>query len=205
MFYDGYPDKGRCAAGDGHAAAGYNFVLPHDVAATATTQAAWRYCGKCHGMFYDGYPDKGTCPSGGGHAAIGYNFVLPYIPATSNPVPPRLEPIQQTPWIDVVFSGSITNASFHVTGRGFLANRPATNQGVAIRVVDANAAIETRRAFTGSSSDGRIDGSIQGDLSGLTLNALGVATLTFSATDGRPNRADATGFLWSNTVRINFP
>ena len=29
MFYDGYPDKGHCAAGGGHLAQGFNFVLPH--------------------------------------------------------------------------------------------------------------------------------------------------------------------------------
>jgi hypothetical protein len=29
MFYDGYPNKGRCAAGEGHLAQGFNFVLPH--------------------------------------------------------------------------------------------------------------------------------------------------------------------------------
>lgn len=29
MFYDGYEAKGRCTAGDGHSAQGYDFVLPH--------------------------------------------------------------------------------------------------------------------------------------------------------------------------------
>jgi len=27
MFYDGYANKGRCPAGGGHVAQGYNFVL----------------------------------------------------------------------------------------------------------------------------------------------------------------------------------
>jgi hypothetical protein len=27
MFFDGFPAKGRCAAGGGHAAQGFNFVL----------------------------------------------------------------------------------------------------------------------------------------------------------------------------------
>ena len=31
MFYDGFPDKGNCAAGGGHNAAGYNFDLPYDI------------------------------------------------------------------------------------------------------------------------------------------------------------------------------
>ena len=29
MFYDGYPQKGRCSAGGAHFAQGYGFVLPH--------------------------------------------------------------------------------------------------------------------------------------------------------------------------------
>ena len=29
MSYDGYPDKGHCAAGGAHLAQGFNFVLPH--------------------------------------------------------------------------------------------------------------------------------------------------------------------------------
>lgn len=78
LFFDGYPDKGVCAAGGGNEAIGYNFVLPYDVPGTSTTQDAWRYCGKCHGMFYDGYADKGRCAAGGGHEAAGYNFVLPH-------------------------------------------------------------------------------------------------------------------------------
>lgn len=78
MFFDGYPAKGVCAGGDGHASIGYYFSLPYDVPATATDQPDWRYCGKCQSMFYDGYPQKGRCPAGGGHSAIGYNFVLPH-------------------------------------------------------------------------------------------------------------------------------
>ena len=78
LFFDGYPEKGRCPAGGGHIAIGYNFVLPHDVPGTSTGQRDWRYCDKCHGLFFDGYPEKGRCPADGGHAAIGYNFVLPH-------------------------------------------------------------------------------------------------------------------------------
>jgi hypothetical protein len=104
----------------------------------------------------------------------------------------------------VEFSGSLQRAKFHVTGSGFLKNRPPNNQGIAIRFVDANAVIETRREFTKSSDKGEIEHDIEGDLTGLTVNALGVATAAISATDGRPDRSDITGFLWSNTVRIDF-
>jgi hypothetical protein len=119
------------------------------------------------------------------------------------PPPPPHPPVVH-PTINVVFSGSITNAQFHVTGKDFLPNRPDNSQGVQIRFVDANSLVTTRRDFTGSKADGTIDDTIKGDLSGLTVNALGVATAAISATDGRPDPGDVTGFLWSNTVRIDF-
>jgi hypothetical protein len=34
MFFDGFPNKGNCAAGGGHDAQGFNFVLPHDLPAS---------------------------------------------------------------------------------------------------------------------------------------------------------------------------
>jgi hypothetical protein len=92
LFYDGYPDKGRCEAGGGHQAqlvplppfaSPLNFMLSYDVPETPTAQIAWRYCMNCHAMFFDGYPDKGACPAGGGHKALGHVFVLPYdVPET---------------------------------------------------------------------------------------------------------------------------
>ena len=73
-----------------------------------------------------------------------------------------------------------------------------------MRVVDANALVETRREFTGSSPQGTIDHLVEGDLTRLTLNALGIATVAISATDGRTVPNTPNEFLWSNTVRINF-
>lgn len=86
MFYNGYPNKGHCAAGGGHLAQGFNFMLPHDVPETKKAQAAWRYCEKCHAMFFDGYPQKGACAAGGGHRAQGFVFVLPHDVAPSGVV-----------------------------------------------------------------------------------------------------------------------
>jgi hypothetical protein len=134
------------------------------------------------------------------------------LPATLSALIRKLEagtptepPPPEPPRIEVAFSGSIEHARFHVTGSKFLPDRPNDEHGVAIRVVDANILIETRREFTGSKDDGRlIDRDIEGDLTGLTVNALGVATVAISATDGRPNPKDITGFLWSNTVRKDF-
>jgi hypothetical protein len=84
MFFDGFPEKGNCAAGGGHVAQGFMFALPHDIPPGPNSQDAWRYCGKCHAMFYDGFPQKGACPAdGGGHAAAGLGFVLPHdVPPT---------------------------------------------------------------------------------------------------------------------------
>jgi hypothetical protein len=77
MFFNGYPQKGRCPAGGGHRASeGANYFLPYDIPGTPNDQAPWRFCNKCHAMFYDGYPNKGRCPGGGGHTAAGYVFVL---------------------------------------------------------------------------------------------------------------------------------
>jgi hypothetical protein len=77
MFFDGYPTKGVCPAGGAHSAAGYDFVLPHDISGPG--QPDWKFCQKCQSMFFDGYPTKGVCPAGGAHSAAGYNFVLPHV------------------------------------------------------------------------------------------------------------------------------
>jgi hypothetical protein len=78
MHFDGFAGKGVCPAGGGHEAAGFNFVLPHDVGETDTAQQSWRFCKKCEAMFFDGFPEKGVCPAGGGHEAAGFKFVLPH-------------------------------------------------------------------------------------------------------------------------------
>lgn len=76
IFYNGYPTKGRCAAGNAHVAQGYNFTLPHDIRVSSLRQGEWRYCGKCQALFSNGTANKGRCPAGDGHEAQGYNFVL---------------------------------------------------------------------------------------------------------------------------------
>jgi hypothetical protein len=103
-----------------------------------------------------------------------------------------------------LWTTAVAFIAFPRDGSDFLPDRPPNSQGIRIRVVDANVAIETRSEFTRSSSAGTIDHTIEGDLTGLSVNALGIATVAISATDGRQNQADITGFLWSNTVRINF-
>jgi hypothetical protein len=81
MFFDGDPaKKGSCPTdGGGHHAAGFAFVLPHDIPETATGQGGWRFCDKCFAMFFDGDPaNKGVCNKGGQHEAAGFAFVLPH-------------------------------------------------------------------------------------------------------------------------------
>ncbi|MFJ8390383.1 hypothetical protein ACIQ9Q_38965 [Streptomyces sp. NPDC094438] len=78
MFYYGYPDNGRCAAGADHSMAGYNFDIPYDIPETPNAQANWRFCTRCYTMYFFGYPSGGWCPVGGSHNAAGFNFVLPH-------------------------------------------------------------------------------------------------------------------------------
>ncbi|MBS1690640.1 MAG: hypothetical protein JST91_00210 [Actinobacteria bacterium] len=79
MFFDGFGNKGVCRAGDGHSAAGFIFVLPHDVPLTSPGQDQWRFCQKCFCMFFDGHTEKGVCPAGGSHWAAGFMFKLPLV------------------------------------------------------------------------------------------------------------------------------
>jgi len=86
MFFDGFPNKGVCAAGGPHQAAGFNFILPHDIQEIPTAQGAWRFCQNCEVIFFDGFPNKGVCAAGGVHQAPAPNFyVLPHdVPETPN-------------------------------------------------------------------------------------------------------------------------
>ena len=55
MFFNGYKQKGRCAAGGSHVADKIrDFTLTHSVPGTAFMQPDWRFCNKCHVMFFDG-------------------------------------------------------------------------------------------------------------------------------------------------------
>jgi hypothetical protein len=81
LFYKRTPsDTGRCAAGGGHNAEGYDFRLPYgsNLPDLPKAQTNWRYCDKCSAMFWNGIADKGRCPAGGGHNAQGSLFRLPH-------------------------------------------------------------------------------------------------------------------------------
>src|SRR4029453_16470845 len=66
LFYENFPSV--CPKGAGHLPAGFNFVLPHDVAEDAKNQKDWRYCVYCGALFWDGSSNLGLCPAapGGG-------------------------------------------------------------------------------------------------------------------------------------------
>ncbi|WP_317795240.1 CAP domain-containing protein [Actinoplanes sichuanensis] len=106
MFFSGrdgtyYRQNQRCPASGLHEPMGYNFVLPHDVPASATAQPDWRFCGKCNGMFFSGrdgtyYRQNQRCPASGLHEPMGYNFVLPHqgiVPDGSAPLNPTEQQI----------------------------------------------------------------------------------------------------------------
>jgi hypothetical protein len=131
-------------------------------------------------------------------STISHNYL---IHATAKPATPPPTPAATPPKIDVQPSGTITEASFHVTGSGFTPNMPAGNQGVQIRVVDANSPYTLPLEFAPSNAEGKIDYTVKGSVAGASVNAAGQAIIAFSATDGRPN-PDGAGFLWSNTVRV---
>jgi hypothetical protein len=81
MFFDSDGPSGFCQADRerGHDSSGsIPYVLPHDVPASATAQAGWRFCKKCFAMFFPGGAGSG-CPRGGAHdGSSSFPFVLPH-------------------------------------------------------------------------------------------------------------------------------
>jgi hypothetical protein len=115
-------------------------------------------------------------------------------PPQPPPPPPHPPPVPlpvQKPSISVSSSGSGQGSVFVVSGHGF-----SPNTNVRIRVVDnALSELDFYR-----SSDGQ--GNLSATLGIPCISGLG---LHFSATDGRPDQTDLTGFLWSNTVNTSCP
>lgn len=95
MFFNGYPTKGRCAAGGAHVAQGYMFGLNFKPPG-GWQQNKWRFCNKCMALFYDGYPDKGACGAGGAHVGQGYEFYVSYETPTTT-TPPPVKPPTEAP------------------------------------------------------------------------------------------------------------
>jgi len=103
MFWNGDPQglKGVCAKdGQGHDAAGFNFVIERDLPASENIQPDWRFCVKCFLMFWDGDPQglKGVCAKDGqGHVTVpeSFKFALSHTTPAS-PIPDS--PIRQGQW-----------------------------------------------------------------------------------------------------------
>ncbi|HUO72571.1 MAG TPA: hypothetical protein VMU39_17515 [Solirubrobacteraceae bacterium] len=82
LFFDGFPAKGVCPGGGGHAAAGLTFLLLHDVPPRQGYEIGFHFCEKCSLMFRPATGlgpapgDPGVCPKGSGHNAQGFRFVL---------------------------------------------------------------------------------------------------------------------------------
>jgi hypothetical protein len=76
LFFNGYPDKGRCWIDGSHIADLFtNYFLSYGVPESLTAQGNRRYCEKCHALFFNG-PTGGVCPVGGPHSAGTFDFVL---------------------------------------------------------------------------------------------------------------------------------
>lgn len=78
LFFDGYPEKGVCAGGGGHEAAGYNFFLYHNRQPYAHEEGNWHYCLKCHALFTTSVTQAGCPADGKGHqtSPSAFRFVV---------------------------------------------------------------------------------------------------------------------------------
>ena len=103
-----------------------------------------------------------------------------------------LPPGAAVPQISVIAEGSGASTTLAVQGSGFEANKP-----VSIRVAD-DAMNPERRFQNSADANGKLGARIPiACNSGFNLHV--------SATDGRPNASDLTGFLWSNTFTVPCP
>jgi len=111
---------------------------------------------------------------------------------TINALPHRVPPPPPIPpTISVASSGSDQSSVFMVSGSGF-----TPNHDVRIRVVDDG--FNELDFHQSTDSSGKLNARL-----GIPCNAGG--TLHFSATDGRSDPSNDTGFLWSNTFNIPCP
>jgi hypothetical protein len=77
IYFDGFSNKGHCAAGGAHSSGQTRVQLPFNTSTGPRAQDNWHFCNKCNALFFNGFSDKGVCPGGdGGHRAQGINFVL---------------------------------------------------------------------------------------------------------------------------------
>jgi hypothetical protein len=122
--------------------------------------------------------------------------------------PPDNRPSPSPPHISVEHSGPANAVRFVVTGTNFLKNQPPppSSDCITVRVVGVPLQ-DWALLYTSSDSAGKIRLETNPlDTGLLNRNALGQASITFSATDKRkdPNSVPANEPLWSNTVSFTF-
>lgn len=110
------------------------------------------------------------------------------------PPPPPLPSGETVPTIAVITTGSAAGTIFKITGSGFARNTQVTVRGARID----NGQIHQVYWLTNSNGVGKM----ALDIPLPCVPGLGIG---FSATDGRPNQADLTDKLWSNTVTAICP
>jgi hypothetical protein len=78
LFFNGSPEKGVCAGGGGHEAAGFNFFLFHDRRPFSDEEGNWHFCAKCHGLFTTSVAQAGCPADGKGHVTppTAFKFVV---------------------------------------------------------------------------------------------------------------------------------
>jgi hypothetical protein len=78
LFFNGFPQKGVCAGGGGHEAAGLNFFLYHNRPAHSDEEGNWHFCTKCHGLFTTSVAQVGCPADGKGHVTdpTAFRFVV---------------------------------------------------------------------------------------------------------------------------------
>jgi hypothetical protein len=92
VYYDGFPDKETCDAGDGHRPNPdprlFNFLVPHDFSGGEGWETNWEFCAKCKVLFRNVNNEVSHCAKGGTHEAnpTAFHFLLSHGP--NPPIPP---------------------------------------------------------------------------------------------------------------------
>jgi hypothetical protein len=125
LFYDGLPDKGRCAAGGGHLAQGLMFGLTW---ATTPAQQMILSCHKCRSALQPDWKLK-SCPAGGIHLAdtqkywtnsqpVSTAYCQYYLPALPRPNHVfRMHSVGWTMSVNISYDNLSTQTEF-IEGRG---------------------------------------------------------------------------------------
>ena len=135
------------------------------------------------------------------------SVVLGTVVVPPAPAPQHHPEAAARPHIEVTHTLDGLEASFVLTGSGFLPNQPDGPGGITIQAVESATLQDWIQLYTGSDASGQVHKSMGPlDVSGLPVNAAGRRQVTFTATDSRkdPTSVPANGPLWSNAVDVTF-